>query len=92
LVAKGYPLQKIFEAIEEEDRVKRGTIIDKNLAIYETVPKIKVVILSKAKNLIIFFSSQKIKKEILRTKVLRMTRKGKLIKILEHSLYQLENN
>jgi hypothetical protein len=34
LVAKGYPLQKIFEAIEEEDKIKKGTIIDKNLVIY----------------------------------------------------------
>jgi len=34
LVAKGYPLQKIFEAIEEEEKIKRGTIIDKNLVIY----------------------------------------------------------
>jgi hypothetical protein len=31
------------------------------------VPKIHIVILSEAKNLIFFFSSQKIKKEILRT-------------------------
>jgi hypothetical protein len=35
----------------------------------ETVPKIHIVILSEAKNLIFFFSSQKIKKEILRPSV-----------------------
>jgi hypothetical protein len=46
--------------------------------------KINIIILQPAKNLMFFFSSQKIKKEILRTKVLRMTRKGKLTKILEH--------
>jgi hypothetical protein len=43
------------------------------------------VILSEAKNLLFFFSSQKSKEEILRTYVLRMTDKGKLVKILEHS-------
>jgi hypothetical protein len=36
-------------------------------ATVETVPKIHIVILSEAKNLIFFFSSQKIKKEILQT-------------------------
>ncbi|WP_299230053.1 hypothetical protein [Sulfurihydrogenibium sp.] len=51
----------------------------------EAVPKIHIVILSKAKNLLFFFSSQKSKEEILRTYVLRMTRKGKLTGILEHS-------
>jgi hypothetical protein len=50
----------------------------------ETVPKIHIVILSEAKNLLFFFSSQKIKKEILRTYVLRMTWKDNLTKILEH--------
>jgi hypothetical protein len=35
-----------------------------------------------------FFSSKKSKEEILRTYVLRMTDKGKLIKILEHPLYK----
>jgi hypothetical protein len=51
----------------------------------EAVPKIHIVILSEAKNLLFFFSSQKSKEEILRTYVLRMTDKGKLVKILEHS-------
>jgi hypothetical protein len=41
----------------------------------EAVPKIHTVILSEAKNLIIFFSSQQIKKEILRTKVLYKLKK-----------------
>jgi hypothetical protein len=54
----------------------------------ETVPKIHIVILSEAKNLLFFFSSQKSKEEILRTYVLRMTDKGKLVKILEHSPFQ----
>lgn len=47
--------------------------------------KTNIVILRKAKNLIFFFSNQKIKKEILRTKVIRMSRKDKLTRILEHS-------
>ncbi len=34
LIAKGHSLQKIFEAIEEEEKIKKGTIIDKNLVIY----------------------------------------------------------
>ena len=50
----------------------------------ETVPKIRTVILSEAKNLMFFFSSQKIKKEILRPYGLKMTRKGKFTEILEH--------
>ena len=56
----------------------------------ETVPKIKIVILSEAKNLLFFFSSQKSKKEILRTYVLRMTDEVKLVKILEHLLSLLD--
>jgi hypothetical protein len=48
--------------------------------------KINIIILQPAKNLMFFFSSQKIKKEILRTKVLRMTRKGKLTKIFKTPL------
>jgi hypothetical protein len=52
---------------------------------YESVPKIQTVILQLAKNLIIFFSNQKIKKEILRPYGLGITRKGKLTGILEHS-------
>jgi hypothetical protein len=37
--------------------------------------KIHIVILSEAKNLLLFFSNQKSKEEILRTYVLRMTKK-----------------
>jgi hypothetical protein len=48
------------------------------------------VILSEAKNLLFFFSSQKSKEEILRTYVLRMTDKGKLVKILEQPHFQLD--
>jgi len=39
----------------------------------EAVPKIHIVILQPANNLLFFFSSQKSKEEILRTYVLRMT-------------------
>jgi hypothetical protein len=49
--------------------------------------KTNIVILSEAKNLLFFFSSQKSREEILRTYVLRMTDKGKLAKILEQSHY-----
>jgi len=59
----------------------------KNVKKYKTVLKIKIFILQLEKNLIFFFSSKKIKKEILHTKVLRMTRKGKLAKILEHPYF-----
>jgi hypothetical protein len=52
--------------------------------------KIHIVILQPAKNLLFFFSSQKSKEEILRTYVLRMTDKGKLVKILEHSQFPLD--
>jgi hypothetical protein len=41
-------------------------ILEQALNWSEAVPKIKIVILSEVKNLIFFFSSQKIKKEILR--------------------------
>jgi hypothetical protein len=49
--------------------------------LFGAVPKINVVILSEAKNLIFYF----LKEEILRPYGLRMTGKGKLAKILEHS-------
>jgi hypothetical protein len=51
-------------------------------SILKAVPKINVVILSEAKNLffIVF-----LKEEILRTYALRMTQKGKLTRIFEHS-------
>jgi hypothetical protein len=52
----------------------------------KTVPKIRTVILSEAKNLVFFFPSQKIKKEILRPYGFRMTRKDKFTKILEYPL------
>jgi hypothetical protein len=42
---------------------------------FEAVPKIHIVILSEAKNLKFFFSSQKIKKEILWTYALRMAKR-----------------
>jgi hypothetical protein len=58
----------------------------------KTVPKIHIVILSEAKNLLFFFSSKKSKEEILRTYVLRMTDKGKLVKILEHPLSPLTSD
>jgi hypothetical protein len=51
----------------------------------EGVPKIQTVILSEAKNLFLSFQDKKINKEILRPYGLRMTRKGKFTKILEHS-------
>jgi hypothetical protein len=51
----------------------------------------KDVILSEAKNLKFFFSSQKIKKRDPSAYSLRMTRKGKLAKILEHFLCNLLN-
>jgi hypothetical protein len=52
----------------------------------ETVPKIHIVIPSEAKNLVFFFSSQKIKRRDPSDFVLRMTRKGKFAKILEQFL------
>jgi hypothetical protein len=57
----------------------------------KAVPKINVVILSEAKNL---FFYRFLKEEILRTYVLRMTQKGKLTRILEHSYlsqYKIKN-
>jgi hemin uptake protein HemP len=48
----------------------------------ETVPKINVI-LQPAKNLIFFFSNQNIKKRDPSAYSLRMTRKGKLARILE---------
>jgi hypothetical protein len=51
----------------------------------EGVPKIQTVILSEAKNLFLSFQDKKINKEILRPYGLRMTRKVKFTKILEHS-------
>jgi hypothetical protein len=51
----------------------------------EGVLKIKVVILSEAKNLFLSFQVKGLKEEIFRTKALKMTRKGRLARILEHS-------
>ncbi|WP_156784741.1 hypothetical protein [Sulfurihydrogenibium yellowstonense] len=47
------------------------------ISLLRLLVKIHTVILSEAKNLIFFFSSQKIKKEILRAKALRMIKKVK---------------
>jgi hypothetical protein len=67
-------------------------ILDVNF-LAESVPKIHIVILSEAKNLPFFTSFQKIlKNEILWTYVLRMTGKGKLTKILEHSHFLALSN
>jgi hypothetical protein len=46
--------------------------------------KTRTVILSEAKNLFLSFQVKKSKKEILQPYGLRMTRKGKFTKILEH--------
>jgi len=67
--------------------LKISSLVKINL---EAVLKIHIVILSEAKNLLFFFSSQKSKEEILQTYVLRMTDKGKLVKILEHSQTNLK--
>jgi hypothetical protein len=56
----------------------------------KTVPKIYTVILSEAKNLFLSFQNKKINKEILRPYGLRMTRKGKFTKILEHPLCMID--
>jgi hypothetical protein len=67
-------------------KIGKLTIILKRSSISaETVPKINIVILSKAKNLLFFFSSQKSKEEILWPYGLGITRKGKLTGILEQS-------
>jgi hypothetical protein len=50
--------------------------------LFGAVPKINVVILSEAKNLIFY---RFLKEEILQPYGLRMTGKGKLAKILKHS-------
>jgi hypothetical protein len=52
----------------------------------ETVPKIHIVILSEAKNLIFFLFKLKNQKRDPSDFVLRMARKDKFTKILEHSL------
>jgi len=85
--------------LESVDLLMRKTLINKktkkytfferkceNFATYwRGCSKIYTVILSEAKSLILFFSSQKIKKGDPSDFVLRMTRKGKFTKILEQS-------
>jgi hypothetical protein len=84
-----------------KDQHCRSVAGEKSLAftkfLTETVPKINVVVLQPTKNLHILpltFSLTYLltlfKKEIIRTKVLRMTRKGKFTKILEHSQFITE--
>jgi hypothetical protein len=55
----------------------------------ESVPKIHIVILSVSEESLFSFQIKKSKEEILRTYVLRMTKKGKFTKILEHPLRRI---
>jgi guanylate kinase len=83
--------------IKEKNKIRKASVyvvlevdLQGNKDIFETVPKIHIVILSEAKNLIFSFQVKKSKKRDPSDFVLRMAQKDKFTKILEHSQIYLD--